>query len=117
MADSKKQVILTGTVDREKGELSLNGDSPIPANTPLGLAIIANVDGQNLHVTFNEDVALSVTAGDQRRNITFKELTLSNNLALEALVKLLVDKKIIEVKELQATMDLVRKERYQAPTG
>lgn len=61
-------------------------------------------------------VALTVTVGDQKREITFDELTLSNNFALEALVKLLVDKKIIEVKELQQTMNTVRKERYQDPS-
>lgn len=60
-------------------------------------------------------VALTVTVGDQKREITFDELTLSNNFALEALVKLLVDKKIIEVKELQEAMNKIRKERYQEP--
>jgi hypothetical protein len=117
MADLEKQIALVGTVGREKREITLNEDMPIPDSTPSGLAITANVDEHNLHITFNEDVALSVTAGNQKRNITFKELTLSNNLALESLVKLLVDKKIIDIKDLQATMDLVRKERYQTPTG
>ena len=60
-------------------------------------------------------VALTVTVGDQKREITFDELTLSNNSALEALVKLLVDKKIIEVKELQEIMNKIRKERYKDP--
>jgi hypothetical protein len=57
-------------------------------------------------------VALTITYGDQKREITFDELTLSNNFALEAIVKLLVDKKVIDIKELQETMDHVRKERY-----
>jgi hypothetical protein len=57
-------------------------------------------------------VALTITYGDQKREITFDELTLSNNFALEAIVKLLVDKKVIELKELQETMEIIRKERY-----
>ncbi len=65
----------------------------------------------------NKRVALTVTVGDQKREITFDELTLSNNFALEALVKLLVDKKIINIKDLQETMNSVRNERYQMPTG
>jgi hypothetical protein len=62
-------------------------------------------------------VALTITYGDQKREITFDELTLSNNFALEAIVKLLVDKKVIDIKELQETMDLVRKQRYIDPTN
>jgi len=117
MADSSKRIILTGTVGKERREIKLNSDLPIPKETPSGLAITANVDGHNLRLAFNEDVALTVTAGDQKRSITFKELTLSNNLALEALVKVLVDKKIVDVKELQDAMNTVRQERYQMPKG
>jgi hypothetical protein len=60
-------------------------------------------------------VALTITFGDQKREITFDELTLSNNFALEAIVKLLVDKKVIDVKELQETMKHIRQERYIDP--
>jgi hypothetical protein len=61
-------------------------------------------------------VALTITYGNQRRDITFDELTLSNNFALEAIVKLLVDKKLIDLKELQETMEHIRKERYIDPS-
>jgi hypothetical protein len=61
-------------------------------------------------------VALTITYGDQQREITFDELTLSNNFALEAIVKLLVDKKLIDLKELQDTMEQIRKERYIDPS-
>lgn len=60
-------------------------------------------------------VALTVMVGDQKREITFDELTLSNNFGLEALVKVLVDKKVIDIRELQQAMETIRKERYQAP--
>lgn len=60
-------------------------------------------------------VAMTVVVGDQKREITFDELTLSNNLALEALVKLLVDKKVFKIEELQSVMDEIRKQRYADP--
>jgi hypothetical protein len=60
-------------------------------------------------------VALTVSIGDQKRDITFDELTLSNNFAIEALVKLLVEKKVFDVKELQEAMNVIRKERYLDP--
>jgi hypothetical protein len=60
-------------------------------------------------------VALTVLVGDQKREITFDELTLSNNLALEALVKVLVDKQVFKVEELQQVMDKIRQERYNSP--
>jgi len=47
----------------------------------------------------------------KERNITFEELALSNNLAQEALVRLLIDKKIIDAKEFLDKMELVKKER------
>ena len=62
-------------------------------------------------------VAMTVLVGDQKREITFDELTLSNNLALEALVKLLVDKEVFKVEELQKIMDEIRKQRYVDPVS
>ena len=41
-------------------------------------------------------VALKIMMGDQEREVTFDELILSNNLAQEALVRLLVEKKIFK---------------------
>jgi hypothetical protein len=60
-------------------------------------------------------VALKIQIGDQVREVTFDELTLSNNLGLEALVKILVDKGIFKPEELQSEMDRIRKERYRDP--
>ena len=60
-------------------------------------------------------VALKIQIGDQVREVTFDELTLSNNLGLEALVKVLVDKGVFKADELQAEMDRIRKERYRDP--
>jgi len=60
-------------------------------------------------------VALKIQIGDQVREVTFDELTLSNNLGLEALVKVLVDKGVFKPEELQSEMDRIRKERYRDP--
>lgn len=124
----KKQIALTGSVDSEKCEILLNDDlhegpgqsAGAPARRGIALTVTAN--GQKRQVSFNEDVALTVTFADakgrggQQRPVTFKELTLSNNLALEALVKLLVDTKVIKPSDLQDTMNLIRRERYQTPS-
>jgi hypothetical protein len=116
MADLKNKIAITGTVGKEEREVILNENVQLPAEQfPPEVALTVTVDGKSRRITFNEDVALTVAIGDQRRAISFKELTLSNNFAMEALVKLLVDKKIIDVQDLQTTMDSVRKERYQMP--
>jgi hypothetical protein len=61
-------------------------------------------------------VALKVTVGDQVREVTFDELTLSNNLGLEALVKVLVDKGVFKPDELQKEMNRIRELRYRDPS-
>ncbi len=62
----------------------------------------------------NANVAMKVVVDGQERAITFEELTLSNNLAQEALVSLLIRKKIIDPKELLEEITRVRKERYRS---
>lgn len=61
-------------------------------------------------------VALRISIGDQARDVTFDELTLSNNLGLEALVTLLVHKGVFSAEELQQEMDRIRGERYRGPS-
>ena len=60
-------------------------------------------------------VALRINIDGQEREISFDELTLSNNLALESLVRVLAKKKIVESKELMGEMEKVRKERMPKP--
>ncbi len=60
-------------------------------------------------------VALKILIGDKEREVTFDELVLSNNLAQEALVRLLVKKKVLKPEELVQEMERVRKERYRSP--
>jgi len=60
-------------------------------------------------------VALKIMMGDKEREVTFDELCLSNNLAQEALVRLLVKKKTFKPEELAQEIGQVRKDRYRAP--
>jgi len=118
MTDQERKMRLAGFAGTEKCRLTIDENPPILPNAArdeIGLVLI--VDGQSRRISFNEDVALTVSVGDRKRQISFKELTLSNNFALEALVKVLVDKKIIDVKDLQQAMNEVRDQRYQMPGG
>jgi hypothetical protein len=63
----------------------------------------------------SQRVALKIVMGDKEREVTYEELCLSNNLAQEALVRLLVKKKIFKSEELLKEMEEVRKERYRSP--
>jgi hypothetical protein len=68
-------------------------------------------------VTDNEKekrVALKMVIDGEIREISFEELALSNNMAQEALVRLLVRKKMIEPRELMEEMNAVQKERYRS---
>jgi hypothetical protein len=66
-------------------------------------------------MTEEKKVALKMIAGGQERDITFEELTLANNLAQEALVRLLIEKKLFTPQELMQMMETVKKERYRTP--
>jgi len=61
-------------------------------------------------------VALKILIGDKQKDVTFEELCLSNNLAQEALVRLLMKKKIFKPEELLKEMEQVRRERYRSPS-
>lgn len=61
----------------------------------------------------DKDVALKMIVNGEERDVTFQELALSNNLAQEALVRLLIMKNQIEAKELMEMMETVKKERYR----
>jgi len=63
----------------------------------------------------SQRIALKIVMGDKEREVTYEELCLSNNLAQEALVRLLVKKKIFKSAELLKEMEQVRKERYRSP--
>ena len=58
-------------------------------------------------------VALRMIVDGKERDVTYEELALSNNLAQEALVRLLIEKKLFDPKELLEMMGKVKKERYR----
>ena len=58
-------------------------------------------------------VALKMVIDGKERDVSYEELALSNNLAQEALVRVLIDKNLFEPKELLKMMETVKKERYR----
>ena len=63
----------------------------------------------------DKNVALKMIMNGKEIDVSFEELALSNNLAQEALVRLLITKKLFEPKELIEMMETVKKERYRQP--
>lgn len=57
-------------------------------------------------------IALKMIIDGKERDVTYEELALSNNLAQEALVRLLIEKKVFEPKEILDMLETVKKERY-----
>lgn len=60
-----------------------------------------------------DNVAMKMIVDGKVREITVQQLVLSNNLTQEALVSLLVKKKLIDPKELLEEIERVRNERYR----
>jgi len=63
----------------------------------------------------DKNVALQMVIDGKTRDVTFEELALSNNLAQEALVRLLMEKEIFKPDELLQIMEKVKEERYRQP--
>lgn len=61
----------------------------------------------------NSPYAMRLVIDGKERLISYEELALSNNLAQEALVRLLVRKKIIKPEELIEEINNVKTERYR----
>lgn len=57
--------------------------------------------------------ALRLVVDGRERLVSYEELALSNNLAQEALVRLLVKKKLIKPEELLEEINKVKSERYR----
>lgn len=63
----------------------------------------------------DKKIALKMVVNGKEREVTFEELALSNNLAQESLVRILIEKKVFEPKELMEMMNKVKEERYRGP--
>lgn len=61
----------------------------------------------------DKKIALRMVVDGRERDVSFEELALSNNLAQEALVRLLISKKLFTPKELLEMMEAVKNERYR----
>lgn len=62
-------------------------------------------------------VAMRMVVDGKEREVSFEELSLSNNLALEALARVMIEKKLIDPKDLLEMMEKVKKERYRPEPG
>ena len=60
-------------------------------------------------------VALKMVIDGKEREVTYEELALSNNLAQEALVRLLIEKGIFEPKEMLGMLEKVKKRTVPQP--
>ncbi len=65
----------------------------------------------------DKKIALKMVVNGKEKDITYEELALSNNLAQEALVRVLIDKKVLDPKELLKMMETVKNERYRNPNA
>ncbi|MEW5993311.1 MAG: hypothetical protein AB1744_02815 [Candidatus Zixiibacteriota bacterium] len=63
----------------------------------------------------DKKIALKMVVDGQVKDITYEELALSNNLSQEALVRLLIEKKVFKADEMLKMMEKVKKERYRFP--
>ena len=58
-------------------------------------------------------VAMKMVVDGKVREITVEQLVISNQLSQEALVSLLVKKKLIDPRDLLTEIERIRKERYR----
>ncbi len=58
-------------------------------------------------------VAMKMVVDGKVREITVEQLVISNQLSQEALVSLLVKKKLIDPRDLLNEIEQIRKERYR----
>ena len=63
----------------------------------------------------DKNVAIRMVIDGQIKDVSYEELALSNNLAQESLVRLLIEKNLFTPKELLKMIETVRKERYRTP--
>jgi hypothetical protein len=63
----------------------------------------------------DDRIAIKMVIDGKERDVTYEELALSNNLAQESLVRLLIEKGVFKPDELLQMMERVKKERYRQP--
>ena len=59
--------------------------------------------------------ALKMVINGEEREVSYEELALSNNLAQEALVRLLIEKGVFKPDEMLKMLEQVKEERYRSP--
>lgn len=61
-----------------------------------------------------KNVAMKIVRDGKVQEITVEQLVVSNQLSQEALIGVLVKKKLVDPKELLDEIERIRKERYRA---
>lgn len=61
-----------------------------------------------------KNVAMKIVRDGKVQEITVEQLVVSNQLSQEALISVLVRKKLVDPKELLDEIERIRKERYRA---
>ena len=61
-----------------------------------------------------KSVAMKIVRDGKVQEITVEQLVVSNQLSQEALIGVLVKKKLVDPKELLDEIERIRKERYRA---
>ena len=61
----------------------------------------------------DKNVAIRMIVDGKIRDVSYEELALSNNLAQESLVRLLIEKGVFDAQELLKMLEIVKKERYR----
>ena len=64
-----------------------------------------------------DDIAISVFKDGQRRDITVRELTVGNKLTCDALLSLLIEKGLIEPREIQQRIQQMTKQHFRPDSG
>jgi hypothetical protein len=59
------------------------------------------------HRKKREEIAMTLVVGDQRRDISVRELAVGNKLAADALLAILEEKGLVKAEEVQAKIRLL----------
>jgi hypothetical protein len=65
----------------------------------------------------DDSIAMRIITNEKTRDVSYRELALSTNLSFEALISVLVKKKVISPEDLLGEIEEIRKKRMMpAPT-
>jgi hypothetical protein len=63
------------------------------------------------------EIALTIMHGDQKREVSVRELAIGNKLAGDALLSVLADKGLVNIAEIQAKIRQLGQQNWRVMTG